>query len=260
MNWILSSGDFLRVGIIVYVSIWVCMRLKERNADNSPECDVYEVERLEYRSRDFKSVGWVIALLITLVGTIIFPEVDVITQNDDDEMVDDKYTCTTSFNVNHIYVPFYYCGHGCAPFARYISNETDSAFVIYLTVLFNGEYTDVSSLEYCDDVPAHSVMKCDERITNWFEKPFGSRYLGKGRKSTKSLKWTLDLRENAERDIRDIRIEIYNRNRPSAWPDSVIIRNAQKWKPKFMDADTFERKNIIEELNRVYIIEQDSLT
>ncbi len=233
MSWTLDSGDFLRAGIIVYVCIWAYWRLREWNVNRKTNTNVFLVAEYEKRCKLTKSLYWIVALLIALAGTICFPEVYVITQ---DKEIDPKQFFSyenpfrKSFHVKRIYVPFYYKECSYSPFDIYISNETDSNFVIYNTQLFNGAYTDVSSV--FKEVPAHYVMKWNNRSRDfsWFEKPYGTwhGYVPEGKRNKKSDIWTLDLKEFAEKDRRDIWYEIQRHKGTFSWPDSIIINGKFK--------------------------------
>lgn len=224
MSWTLSSGDFLRAGIIVYVGMWIYLRFKEWNVNRQAPIDVFKVSNYEWRSKLIKSLGWIVALLIGLAGIIIIPEVYIVSQNKP-AITDDPYqyalSVRESFNVEHKYVLFYYNGNICAPFDKYISNETDSTLVLYLTELFNGTYNYVSSPEDFKEVPAHYIMKCNNGF-NKFERPYEREYIHKRNRYKQSFIWTLDLREFAERDRNDIWHEI-QMHKGTCLPDSFYI-------------------------------------
>lgn len=164
----------MRVGIIVYVAIWACMRFREWKADRDPECNVYKVAKYEKRTDISKVWGAVIALLLACFGIIITPTVRVVSQ-DNSALSDDldfPSSVRLSFKVKTLYVPFYYKGHYCEPFGRYILlNETDSAFVLYPTYFFNGTFAHAGTVDKFIDVPVHSFMKWLKGINNKFEKP-----------------------------------------------------------------------------------------
>lgn len=228
MNWTLSAGDFLRVGILVYVGIWGHLQFREWRVDKSPACKIHEVVNIEKRSKIIKSFGWVIALIIALAGIIIFPEIYVITQDKNLNFNGDKprsQTVRESFHVKRLYVPFHYNSSYCSPFEKYISNESDSTLVLYLTRLFNGAYTYISPVESFEAVSPHTVIKWSEGIHNKFEKPYGTWHgeIPKDKKNKSSLKWTLDIKECAVKDRNGIAYEIQKRN--GIIPEVPLYRN-----------------------------------
>lgn len=214
--------------------MWVYMRFREWNANRKLDIDVFQVPIYERRSKLIKSLGWVGALLIALGGILIFPEVYIVSQDNPtytDDPFKESLMVRESFNVERKYVPFYYNGNGCAPFNKYISNETDSTLVLYLTQLFNGAYTHVSSSEYFEEVHAHTLKEWNNGLYNsWFKKPYGTwhGYVPDGKRNKKSDIWTLDLREFAERDCRDIWHEIRRHNTICYQPDSITINGKFK--------------------------------
>lgn len=242
MSWTLSSGDFLRAGIIVYVSMWVYLRFREWNANRRLNSDVFQVSTYERRGKLIKSLGWIVALLIALAGIIIFPEIYIVSQDKPaytDDPFKESLMVRESFNVKRKYVPFYYNGNGCAPFCKFISNETDSTLVLYLTQLYNDAYIHVSSPEYFEEVPTHRLKKWDNGLYNsWFKKPYGTwhGYIPKDKRNRKTDIWTLDLREFAERDSKDIWFEIQKHKTIWHYPDSITING--KFRIPFPKPDT----------------------
>lgn len=234
MDWTLSTGDFLRVGIIVYVAVWVSLRFREWKAGKDPECNVYKVAKYEKRSDSFKSWGWVIALLVACFSIIIAPTVLVVSQDNSvlSDDLDFPSSVRLSFKVKRLYVPFYYKGHYCEPFGRYILNETDSAFVLYPTYFFNGTFAHAGTVDKFIDVPAHSFMKWSKGINNKFEKPSDTviGYVSESERNKETTEWTIDLREHTVRDCEEIAAEIKKRNEklfrnltPGSTPDSITI-------------------------------------
>lgn len=225
-------GDFLRAGILVYVGIWACLRFMEWKEGKSQDCNVFHLQRLEIRGRLAKWTGWIIALIVVVAGSVIFPKVYVVAQDTDAGYPGNVYmpvSVRESFIVKRIFVPFRYKGHSCSPGDIYISNETDSTLVLYLTELFNGMYTYVSSADGFTDVPAHCFMRLNDGISNEFKKPYGTwyGYVPEGKRNKKTREWTLDLREYAERDCEYISSQI-NESK-SSYPlgsaNDIILKN-----------------------------------
>lgn len=262
MDWTLSAGDFVRVGILVYVGIWIYLRLREYRSDRRPECSVYEVINYEKRGRGFRSVGWVVALIVAVAGIAVSSEVYIVTQHGyvkPENPYFESDSVRKSFNVQRKWVPYYYKGHWCAPFTGYISNETDSTLVLYETTLFNGAYQYVSSDGAFTDVDAHSFMMWNEGIDNSFEKPYGTWTVyvpnqSNNKKNKYTTIWTLDLRKNAIADSYEISSDIRKHN-PYLQPGSAMMDRVKRRIDKAMGLDSIIP---IDEIEKVEVIGDDS--
>lgn len=224
-----SNYIFLRAGIILNVGVWAYWRYKSRK---TAKWNVYKATDYDTRSTFAMSIGWIFVFVIWVVGIIIFPGVYIVMQH---ELTED---CTQfskgtvvrqTFSVKKVYVPFYYRGHGCAPFNNYISNESDSTLVLYRTELFNGAYFNVTSVDDFIDVSPHSFMKWNSGIDNRFEKPYGTwyGYIPDEKKNRQTYSWTLDTREDAARNSKSIWHEIQE-HKVNLWPDSFFIGKGLK--------------------------------
>lgn len=219
----------MQAGIAVYVGLWAYMRFKEWWWSRRSRVNAFQIYKYEERSLLVKSFGWVFILIIGCGGVWIFPEVYIVTQGHvaiPEDGYEHPYLVRGSFDVERGFVPFFYKGQGCVPFCSYISNETDSALVLYKTELFNGAYIAASTPRLFKTVPARSLIDWnDPHYQSWFRKPEESRhgYVPKGQRNKRTVTWTLDLRECAEKDCEEIENIIRHGKNSYKWPDSITV-------------------------------------
>ena len=215
-----SAVVFYQISIIIYVGIWAYFKyrpymLLRKNTRPS----VYKIEELNTISSLVRRLGWFIVLFLPIPCTFLFPEVQIITQDYDRAKAESYHWYNESipirktFFIDRYYVPFYYNGNHCKPGENYLSNETDSTLVLYLTHFYNGQFTKRTSKTPIKTIKPNSLILWNENIDNRFDEPneYSYFYVPEKHKNKSAIEWTIDTKSGAVLGMKKVANEIKRR-------------------------------------------------
>lgn len=241
MTMAFSTSDIFKVGIIIYVGIWLCLLLIYLRYTHAKELNVHTVARLYTYTALSRHWGWLILVVMFFIVAFIFPEVYIITQSRPEEIAENKdawqehdhhglIICPFSeYNeyiyIDRRYVPFFYNGFFCKPASLYLSNESDSTLYLYSLTKLNGKFTTVDSEENFKEISPKTFQYLGHSISNYFSTPGESSYVSKELKDKEVTEWCIDFKSDAAQSIEEVRDKI-NGNYFTYPPYKIVIDSA----------------------------------